>query len=74
MVRKVPLIDRRCNILTQNHSDGKEAKMAMQRTANGVDEIKRSSFPNLTGVDRRVLRISFREIIAREHPQMALPT
>jgi hypothetical protein len=31
--------------------------MAMQRTANDVDQIKRSSSPNLTGVDRRALRI-----------------
>ena len=48
--------------------------MAMQRTANDVDQIKRSSFPNLPGVGRRVLRNPFRETIAREHPQMALST
>jgi hypothetical protein len=74
MVRNRNSVNHRCNTYTQNYADGREAKVVMQRTANDVDQIKRSSPPNLTGDDRRVLRIPFRKTIAREHPQMALST
>ena len=45
--------------------------MTTQQTANYVDQIERSSSPNLTGSnDRRVLRMPLRETITREHPEM----
>ena len=55
-------------------SDGKEVKVAMQQTANDVDEMKRLSSHNLISADYGALPITFREPIAREHSQMALPT
>ena len=36
-------------IFNLNCSDGKEAKQVMTQTANDVDQVKRSSSPNLTG-------------------------
>jgi len=59
MVRKVPWIAEAV-LEPRDHLDGRETKMAMQRTANDVDQIKRSSSPNLTGIDRTILRIPFR--------------
>ena len=46
----------------------------MQQTANDVDEVKRSSSPNLFGVNYEALPILPRKPIAGEHSQMALPT
>ena len=46
----------------------------VQQTANDVDEVKRSSSPNLFSANYEVLPIVSRKPIAGEHSQMALPT
>ena len=46
----------------------------IQQTANDVDEVKRSSSPNLFSDNYEALPILPRKPIAGEHSQMALPT
>jgi hypothetical protein len=60
--------------VAQNLKATHNVDQRVRGVANDVDLIKRSSSPNLTSVDRRVLRVPFRETNTREHSQMALST
>jgi hypothetical protein len=61
------------NLSNLNCSDGKEARQVMTQTANDVDQVKRSSSPNLTCTGYGNLRHCFRNSITGERLQMALP-
>jgi hypothetical protein len=74
MVCKISSVNHRNNTRTQNRLDGREAKKVMKQIANDVDQIKCLLSLNLISDDYRALRIPFRETIARDHSQMALPT
>ena len=69
------MVCKACSVLklfNLNRSDGKEARQAMEQAANDVDHVKRSYHLTSSALTEEPIH-HFRNSIAGEHPQLALP-